>query len=310
MKRRTFSRNVIGAATLAGVTPLFSQAIASNPYIRLGAHLLEKIDTPEAWIGKLKENNYRAAYCPVKPGAPSEEIKAYKAAAVKQGIVISEVGVWINLISPDDQIRKEAINRTIEGLYLAEEIGANCCVNVSGSKNPNHWAGPHKDNLTEDTFNEIVETSRRVLDEVKPKRTFFALEPMPWAYPDSADNYLKLLKAIDRKHFGVHLDPMNLIVSPQQFYKSGDLIKDCFKKLGPHIRSCHGKDIVLREDIYTPQLTECRPGLGSMDYATFLRELSKLKDIPLMMEHLDTTEEYNLAAHYIRSVGKKEGIEV
>lgn len=310
MKRRTFNRNVIGAATLAGVTPLFSHVMAVKPYVRLGAHLFEKIDSPESWIGKLKEKSYRAAYCPVQPGATTEEIKAYEVEAKKEDIVISEVGVWINLISANDQIRKDAISKTIEGLYLAEEIGANCCVNVSGSKNPDHWAGPHKDNLTEDTFNEIVETSRKILDEVKPKRTFFALEPMPWAYPDSADNYLKLLKAIDRKQFGVHLDPMNLIVSPQLFYKSGDLIKDCFRKLGPYIRSCHGKDIVLREDIYTPQLTECRPGLGAMDYATFLRELSKLKDIPLMMEHLDSTEEYNLAAHYIRSVGKKEGIEV
>ena len=101
---------------------------------------------------------------------------------------------------------------------------------------------------------------------------------------------------------------MNLIVSPQLFYKSGELIKECFNKLGPYIRSCHGKDIVLREDIYTPQLTECRPGLGSMDYAVFLNELSKLKDIPLMMEHLNTAEEYDLAAAYIRSVAKGEGI--
>ena len=45
-----------------------------------------------------------------------------------------------------------------------------------------------------------------------------------------------------------------------------------------------------------------------MDYSTFLGELSKLKDIPLMMEHLNTAEEYELAAGYIRSVGKEEGI--
>ena len=280
----------------------------SKPYIRLGAPLLEKIDSPESWIETLKNKKYRAAYCPLKPGASREEIDAYKAASEKADIVISEVGVWINLISTNEKVRKDAIAKTTQGLELAEVIGANCCVNVSGSKNPNHWAGPHKQNLTKDTFDEIVETSRKIIDEVNPKRTFFVLEPMPWAYPDSADNYLKLIKAINRKQFGVHLDPMNLIVSPQLFYNSGAMIKDCFKKLGPFIRSCHGKDIVLREDIYTPQLTECRPGLGSMDYATFLRELSKLKDIPLMMEHLNTTEEYDLAAAYIRSVAKAEGI--
>ncbi len=310
MKRRTFNKNAIKAATFIGISPSISQPLANKTYIRLGGPLFEKFDSPDTWIAALKKQNYRAAYCPLKPGSSYDEIKAYKQASKKADIIISEVGVWVNLISPDEQVRKEAIEKTVEALSLADSIGANCCVNVSGSKNPKHWAGPHKDNLTKETFDEIVETTRKIIDEVKPARTFFALEPMPWAYPDSADNYLRLLKAIDRKQFGVHLDPMNLIVSPQLFFKSGAMIKECFKKLGPHIRSCHGKDIILREDIYTPQLTECRPGLGKMDYTTFLRELGKLKDIPLMMEHLNTAEEYKLAADYIRSVGKKEGIEM
>ncbi len=51
-----------------------------------------------------------------------------------------------------------------------------------------------------------------------------------------------------------------------------------------------------------------RAGLGSLDYGTFLRELSKLKDVPLMMEHLETAEEYKLAADHIRSVGKSNQI--
>jgi sugar phosphate isomerase/epimerase len=196
----------------------------------------------------------------------------------------------------------------VDSLALAEAIGANCCVNISGSKNPAHWAGPHKENLTNGTFEQIVDITRRIIDEVRPTRTYFALELMPWSYPDSVDSYLRLLKAIDNKRFAVHLDPMNIIISPQVFFNNGALIKECFKKLGPYIKSCHGKDIILKEEVYTPQLAECRPGLGQMDYAIYLNELSRLKDIPLMMEHLTTTEEYQKAASYIRSVGAKEGI--
>lgn len=308
MKRRAFSKKTVQASAFVGASPSIFRSFSNNPYIRLGGPIFDKFNAPDTWINFLKRKNYRAAYCPLNPGASKEEIKAYELAAKKADIVISEVGVWMNLISPDEELRKEAIEKTIEGLRLAESIGANCCVNVSGSKNPKFWAGPSEKNLTSETFDEIVETTRKIIDEVKPNHTFFALEPMPWAYPDSADNYLKLIKAIDRKQFGVHLDPMNLIVSPQLYFNNGAMIKECFRKLGPHIRSCHGKDIILREDIYTPQLTECRPGLGSMDYKVFLNELSKLKDIPLMMEHLETSEEYDLAAKYIRSVGKKDGI--
>jgi hypothetical protein len=68
---------------------------------------------------------------------------------------------------------------------------------------------------------------------------------MPWMYPDSAENYLRLIHAIDRKRFAVHFDPVNLVNSPQRYYASGDLIRDFTHKLGPRIRSCHAKDIAL-----------------------------------------------------------------
>ena len=212
------------------------------------------------------------------------------------------------MVSPDETERAESVKKCIASLELAEALDANCCVNVSGSRNVAHWAGPHKDNLTQETFDLIVDVVRQVIDEVKPRRTFFALEAMPWSYPDSPDSYLRLIKAIDRERFGVHLDPVNFVVSPQLFFRNGDLISECFRKLGPHILSCHGKDIVLREDNFIPQLDEVRPGLGQLDYRTFLTELGKLERIPLLMEHLETAEEYADGAAYVRSVGAEIGV--
>ena len=88
------------------------------------------------------------------------------------------------------------------------------------------------------------------------------------------------------------------------------MIRYAIQKLGPHIRGCHAKDITLREDNYIPQLDECQPGLGKLDYQVFLKELAKLKDIPLMMEHLKTAEEYAQAAAYIRKRGEEVHIEL
>jgi len=153
----------------------------------------------------------------------------------------------------------------------------------------------------------IVETTRGIIDAVRPTRTFFTLETMPWAYPDSADSYLALFKAIDRKQFAVHLDPVNLICSPQRYYGNAEIIRECFRKLGPHIRSCHAKDIILRPEL-TTHLDEARPGLGGLDYSVFLKELTRLPDAPLMLEHLPNAEEYRLAAEHIRSVAKASSI--
>ena len=311
MKRRSFiSMSASGLAALAVMPSGLTASTTAQSKVRLGGPVFEKYNSPEEWVTALKKLGYRAAYCPVSPGAETEMIKAYQIAAAKNDIVIAEVGAWSNPISPDRYAAKMAIQKCIDSLVLADQIGASCCVNISGSRNVKHWAGPHKDNLTDATFDLIVETTRKIIDAVKPKHTFFTLECMPWAYPDSADSYLKLIKAIDRKQFGVHLDPMNLITSPQIYYRNGEMILDCFRKLGPQIRSCHAKDITLREDNYMPQLDEIVAGKGNLDYSVFLTELAKLKDVPLMIEHLNTADEYAQAAAYIRSVGKMVNVEL
>lgn len=87
-----------------------------------------------------------------------------------------------------------------------------------------------------------------------------------------------------------------------------EMIRECFKKLGPSVKSCHAKDIILSEEIYTPHLTEVMPGKGSLNYPVFLRELSNFNNVPLMLEHLKTESEYRMSADYIRSVGKNIGI--
>ena len=256
----------------------------------------------------LKKLGYSGAYCPVGADASNDVVKAYATAAEKANIVIAEVGAWSNPMSPNDDERQKAQTHCRNQLALADRIGSMCCVNISGSRNKTNWAGPHEDNLTDETFDMIVEVTRGIIDDVKPTRTFFALEMMAWSYPNSVDSYVKLMKAIDRKQFAVHLDPTNIVCSPQLYYHNGEMIKECFAKLGPYIKSCHGKDVILAQKALA-HLDEIRPGLGRLDYAVFLKELSKLKDIPLMLEHLSSQEEYRKAADHVRSVGQKIGID-
>ena len=310
MSRRKFTKFAMSSATLLITSPkiAFSKKLIDGYPIRLGGPIFEKYENPDSWIKAAKDLGYSAVYCPVGEEEDMYVIEAYSEAAQKADIIISEVGAWSNPISSNEETRKRAIEKCRKSLALADQIGAKCCVNISGSRNEEHWDGPHKDNLTKETFDLIVETTREIIDDVKPIRTYFTLEPMPWAYPDSVDSYLKLIKAIDRKQFAVHFDPVNLVSSPQIYFKNGELIKDFFKRLGPYIKSCHAKDTLISETNLTIHLDEVSPGSGYLDYGTFLRELSKLPDVPLMIEHLKTTEEYQLAAGYIRSIGTGMGL--
>lgn len=277
--------------------------------MRLGAPLFGDCPDPDAWVAALKRKGYRAAYCPVAAGGDNATIRAYAKAAENADVVIAEVGAWSNPLSPDEETRRAAMALCEQQLALADEVGARCCVNISGSRGEK-WDGHHADNLTEEAFELTVETVRKIIDAVKPTRTFYTLETMPWMYPDSAESYLRLIRAIDRERFGVHFDPANLVCSPHRYYGNAALLRECFAALGPHIKSCHAKDITMSQR-FMVHIDEVRPGLGNLDYATFLRGLDRLDpDIPIMLEHLATEEEYDLAARYVRSVAKEEGIEL
>ncbi len=306
-RRRFVKHTLMGAAAVScGSLTASSTAQGNSHLLRLGGPTFEKHNDPDSWIRVLRKLGYSAAYCPLGANADEDTCRAYARAAKKANIVIAEVGAWSNPISPDEKTRKAALEKCRRQLALADRIGANCCVNISGSRGAK-WDGHSPENFTQETFDMIVETTRGIIDDVKPTRTYFTLETMPWAYPDSADSYLSLFKAIDRDRFAVHLDPVNIISSPQRYYSTGRIIRECFAKLGPYIKSCHAKDIILSQSL-TTHLDETRPGLGGLDYVTVLKELSKAGNIPLMIEHLKGAEEYRKAADHIRSVAKKTGL--
>ena len=275
--------------------------------MRLGGQVFEECDNPDTWAAAVRRLGYSAAFCPIEPDVTDDVIAAYRDAADTADIVIAEVGAWSNPISPDDDVRRAAIEKCEERLALADRIGAKCCVNVAGSRGE-QWAGPDAADLTDETFDLIVESVRAIIDAVKPVRTFYTLETMPWLYPDSVDSYVRLFDAIDRPQFAVHFDPVNLVNSVRRYFNNAALIREAFDKLGPHIKSCHAKDTLLRGGL-SVHLDEVRPGMGALDYETFLTELNKLDpDTPLLIEHLASPVEYVLAAAHIRGVAKRAGI--
>jgi len=277
--------------------------------MRLGAPVHDDCSTPEAWVAALRRKGYSAAFCP--PVNPDDDgaVAAYAAAAAEANIVIAEVGAWSNPISADEGERRQAVDKCCRMLDLADRIGAKCCVNIAGSR-AQEWDGPHPDNLSAETFEMIVDTVREIIDTAAPTRTDYTLETMPWVPPHSPQSYLDLIRAIDRERFGVHLDPVNLVNSIERYFDTAGLLRECFDKLGPWIRSCHAKDITLSEEL-TVHLAECAPGEGALDYATFVREVDRLgPDVPVLIEHLKSEEDFDRAAAHIRAVAQAEGVTI
>ena len=78
--------------------------------------------------------------------------------ARENNIVIGEVGVWKNPISLDEKEAKANLEYCKERLALVEELGACCCVNITGARE--RYGRVLQENYDEDVYALIVDTIR------------------------------------------------------------------------------------------------------------------------------------------------------
>ena len=278
--------------------------------VRVGAPVFFSDADPEQWAAEARKK-YRAVYAPNVSLDDKDRIKAVLEAVQKHDLVIAEVGAWSNMLQSDPVKREETLQHVIRCTVLADELNAKCCVNIAGSFSTQYWDGPDRRDLTREYFDATVENVRKVLDTAKPKRTKFSLEMMPWALPDSADSYLKLIRAVNRQGLGVHVDICNLINSPEKMWNTTGIIHEVFDKLSPWITSCHAKDIRWVK-ASAVQFAECALGEGNIDYAAYLRRIATHpdKDLPLMVEHMPDEATYDRCREYLLKTADENRLEI
>lgn len=254
------------------------------------------------WASRQKELGCKAVSFPINCEAGDKKIEEYLEAAKANDLLIAEVGIWRNTLAADVNERNKMIDYAIGQLAMAEKIGARCCVNVAGTMHGPRWDGGYSGNFTKETRKEIVKTVRTIIDGVNPRITKFTLEPMPWMVPSGPDDYLRLIDEVERDGFGVHLDLINMVTSPERYFFLNDFMDECFDKLGGKIRSCHLKNIQLLDD-YTFQLRECGPCEGSLDVRRFLCKATSLdENMPVIIEHLKSDDEYVRSYKYVEQL--------
>jgi sugar phosphate isomerase/epimerase len=284
------------------------ESVASSRPVRLGAPVFQAPADPEGQALAHRQLGLRAAYCPIADLSNPQLVKDTESAFAKHDVVIAEVGRWKNLLAADPLERQQNLQYVIDGLALADEIGARCCVDIAGSYSTESWFGPNPKNLSREHFDATVENVRKILDAVKPKRAKFSIEMMGWALPDSPASYLELIKAVDRPGFAVHLDPCNLINCPARFYDTTALLNECFDTLGKWIVSAHAKDVAWLPEMQM-RFVEVPIGKGTLDLHTYLKRLAALpSDVPLMIEHMQNEAEYTQSREQVFAVGKELGL--
>lgn len=266
-------------------------------------------DDVQALARKHRAKGFRAAYVPQVRLQDNERIRDIREAFDREDVALAEVQCWVNLLDPDPGKASSNRKRVAESLALADELGARCALDTVGSfssESPNHH-DPR--NFSEEAFEAAVEIAREIIDSVKPKTAVFAYEVLSMHIVDSPEVIARLMKAVDRKQFGIHMDLANLINSPRAYWDSGSLIRRAVSMFGDRIVSAHAKDIQMEDVSDNIRLREVPPGRGNLDYQAYLGALHGLaQDVPLMLEHLPTEHEYDLATKYIRAQARTAGV--
>lgn len=275
--------------------------------MRLGVSKNLGYEDPKEWALQMKKLGCGSVVFPIDYTGGEEVIWEYVKAARENGLVIAEVGVWCNPLSENEEERKAAIRKCKGQLRLADEIGANCCVNVAGTRGA-WWAGAYKENFSSQTWDETVRVIQEIIDEVQPKSTYYTVEPMPAMYPMNPDQYLELIRCVNRERFAVHMDLFNWITDPCKYFFHETFMEECFDKLGGYIKSCHLKDVSLQKEA-TFQLREVPCGDGELNLETYARLAEKCNpDMTMIIEHLPSKEAYIESMKYVSERFRKAGI--
>ena len=260
------------------------------------------------WENCLVASGFRTVTAPFTCDTPADEIRRYLRILEKHDVTVAEAGVWRN---PFDRAEGRANTEyAIRQLRLAEEYSIPCCVNIAGTDSSAGWDAADRSNFTEEMYRRLVASVREIIDGAKPKKAFYCLEPMPWMIPDSPEVYLQLIRDVDREQFAVHMDFVNMINCPRRFLDAEGFIEECFRLLAPQIKSTHLKDSRMDPMQLTTVLNECSPGEGGLDFVRVLQILDRWlrADAPVLLEHMNTFEEYRRAFEYVSGKAAEAGI--
>lgn len=278
--------------------------------MKLGGSVIGAWQTPEQWQALLQSSRFKAITSPVDSRTDRALASEILQATREMGVAVAEAGVWKNVLAPDQKEREAALRYARDQLAFAEEHGIPCCVNVAGSRGQ-RWDGAYKDNYSQETYDLIVGSVRDIIDSVQPKKACYSLEPMPWMMPDGPDEYLQMIEDIDRAQFKVHMDFVNMINSPRRFLFAHEFIEECLQKLGKEVISLHLKDSRLDQP-FTSLIHEAAPGKGSLDFRLILKSIDRHlpKDIPVLLEHMSSFEEYADAYDYVAQAAREVAVPI
>jgi len=188
-----------------------------------------------------------------------------------RGVEVPVLGVFTNLIDPDDSEREQNLLYFERMMQIAAVNGIPTVVTecgfIPGARGVNA-------DIYEEVFERLLNSFRWLLERAETYDLDVALEPCVIDIVPSAKRTADFISQLGSPRVKVLLDPANLIANSSE--------EDMFRHLTPHIAYFHGKDRKVNDR--TGQLV----GDGDVNWPLFLKLYHEhTEDFPFILEYVN-----------------------
>lgn len=197
-----------------------------------------------------------------------------------KNVEISSLGYYPNPLSPDEEVRRVAIDHIYNLIDASKKLGVNMVTTFIG-RDP-------KKNL-DDSFNDFVSVWKDIIEYAQEQKVRIAIENCPMLFTKdewpggknlaySPNNFRKMFSLIQSDYFGLNFDPSHYVWQQMDYIKSVYDFKD-------KIFHVHFKDIKLHKEklneagvlaLPLEYMDPKIPGRGDVDWKRFIEALEEI----------------------------------
>ncbi len=240
---------------------------------------------------------------------PRADAEALRTLLAGEGVRLYQVtGYWQNMVTPDETRRADSVRTIQAALRLAGWMGARGIDTGPGSMNPDGPWFPHPDNHTASARRQLVRTLKECAKAAEDAQVFLSLESHQLVTLKTPEITREVLDEVGSPWVTADYDSANWITL-ESIFDTGAALDHHFGVLGPHISSCHAKDIWI-ENKLTLHLQDGCPGKGRMNFHTLFRRMQALSpEFPVISEG-NNTEELPAVSALFHRIAAELGIAV
>ena len=211
------------------------------------------------------------------------------------GIEIHSIGVYTNLIHPDEAERKANLAYFEAMMEVGGHMNVRTFITEAGHFHDEKAPAPRIAlEFQDEVWAQMVATGRQLGEMAAKHDAKVLMEPSHWSFFTSAKRLRTYLEAVNSPHIRALLDAANII-------EVNDL-DEMFRQLTPWIDCIHAKDRKLHVQ------RGVAAGKGDIDYKQFVMLAAKhTPKVPLVLEYVGT-KDYKDALAHLRNAMREAGV--